>query len=95
MWLHLYLAGSPIVNQIETNQVSTNLLARGLFQREYLTVGYLVQLLRAAGTTVTPWAVEAMTGLPSHPTAASPVPLLARPANRRLIPATWLPVGSR
>jgi hypothetical protein len=30
-------------------------LARGLLQREYLTVGYLVELMRAAGTEVTTW----------------------------------------
>lgn len=46
-WLHLYLAGAPRFNRIEANRLSTGLLARALVRREYLTVSYLVDLLRA------------------------------------------------
>jgi hypothetical protein len=52
-WLHLYLSGSPRFNQLETNHASTSVLVRGLVRRRYLTVGYLVELMRGAGTVVT------------------------------------------
>ncbi|QWF85679.1 hypothetical protein [Amycolatopsis sp. CA-230715] len=54
-WLHLYLSGHPNFNRVEENRVSTAVLARGLLQRDYLTVGHLVELMRAAGTEVTAW----------------------------------------
>ncbi len=54
-WLHLYLSGNPNFNQVEANRASTAVLARGLLQREYLTVGYVVELMRAAGAEVTTW----------------------------------------
>ncbi|HEX6360662.1 hypothetical protein [Actinophytocola sp.] len=46
-WLHLYPSGSPRFDRVEANRVSAGLLARGLVNREYLTVRYLVDLLRA------------------------------------------------
>ena len=52
-WLHLYLAGSPRFNRLETNHASTSVLIRGLVRRRYLTVAYLVELMRGAGTVVT------------------------------------------
>ncbi|QXV57395.1 hypothetical protein [Amycolatopsis sp. TNS106] len=58
-WLHLYLAGNPTFNQVEGNRVSAAMLARGVLQRDYLTVGYLVDLMRAAGTEVTIWDLGA------------------------------------
>jgi len=54
-WTHLYLSGNPAFNQVEGNRVSTGLLARGVLERDYLTVGYLVNLLRGNGTTITLW----------------------------------------
>jgi hypothetical protein len=63
-WLHLYLAGSPRFNQVETNHGETSELVRGLVRRKYLTVRYLVDLLRAAGTTVTEWTPELRTDEP-------------------------------
>lgn len=54
-WLHLYLSGTPNFNRLETNRASTAVLARGLLQRDYLTVGYLVELMRATGTEITTW----------------------------------------
>lgn len=54
-WLHLYLSGSPNFNRVETNRVSTATLARGLVQRDYLTVGYLVGLMRSSGTEISTW----------------------------------------
>lgn len=54
-WLHLYLAGSPSFNRVEVNRVSTSLLAQAVAHREYLTVGYLVDLLRGKAGSVTTW----------------------------------------
>jgi hypothetical protein len=54
-WLHLYLSGRLNFNQVEANRASTAVLARGLLQRDYLTVGHLVELMRAAGTEVMLW----------------------------------------
>src|SRR5437763_846100 len=48
----------PTFNHVETNPLSTSVLARGLVQRQYLTVGYLVDLLRAGGTAVSMWAPD-------------------------------------
>lgn len=45
-WLHLYLTGGPNFNRVEENRVSTSLLARGILERRYLTVSYVVELLR-------------------------------------------------
>jgi len=52
-WLHLYLSGSPLFNRLETNRASTSVLARGMVRRKYLTIGYLVGLMR--DTEVTVW----------------------------------------
>ncbi|MFD8500395.1 hypothetical protein [Amycolatopsis sp. NPDC059657] len=54
-WLHLYLSGSPNFNRVEYNRVSTGLLARSILRRRYLTVAYLVDLMRAKAGRVTPW----------------------------------------
>ncbi|MFK0244567.1 hypothetical protein ACIQUM_07700 [Amycolatopsis azurea] len=59
-WLHLYLSGNPSFNRVEGNRVNTAVLARGLLQRDYLTVGYLVELMRAAGTEVITWVPGAV-----------------------------------
>lgn len=53
-WLHLYLTGQPNFNRVETNRFSASALARGMADREYLTVRYVVDLLRAA-SEVTSW----------------------------------------
>jgi hypothetical protein len=45
-WLHLFLRGGWS-NQVETNRVSTSLLARSIVQRRYLPVRHLIDLLRA------------------------------------------------
>lgn len=44
-WLHLYLKGQASCNRVEANRASTSLLARGIVERNYLTVGYLTDLL--------------------------------------------------
>lgn len=54
-WMHLYLTGSPNFNRVEANRVSTSLQARAVAHREYLTVGYLVDLLRAKAGSVMTW----------------------------------------
>nr|WP_062334664.1 hypothetical protein [Herbidospora sakaeratensis] len=46
-WLHLYLKGHPAFNQVESHRLTTSLLVRSIVEREYLRVGYLVDLLRA------------------------------------------------
>jgi len=38
-WLSLYLNGSPNFNCVETNRLSTALLARSIVDRSYLGVG--------------------------------------------------------
>ncbi|MBB5953709.1 hypothetical protein FHS29_000279 [Saccharothrix tamanrassetensis] len=55
-WLHLYLRGTSWGNRVEGNQGVTGLLARAVFQRAYLTVGYLVDRLRAKAGSYTTWA---------------------------------------
>ncbi|MEV4098816.1 hypothetical protein AB0J42_01015 [Nonomuraea sp. NPDC049649] len=49
-WLHLYLRGHPGFNQVEGNRVTASLLVRSIVEREYLTVGYLADRLRAKGS---------------------------------------------
>lgn len=44
-WLHLHLKGRVRFNQVETTKLSTSLLARAIVEREYLRVGYLLDLL--------------------------------------------------
>lgn len=44
-WLHVYLRGTPSANRVEENQVSVALLLRGVVEREYLTVRYLLGLM--------------------------------------------------
>ena len=48
LWLHLRLAGWPAFNQVENNRVSATALLRAVVERQYLTVGYLVDLLGAS-----------------------------------------------
>jgi hypothetical protein len=62
-WLHLYLNGEPAFNQVEANTLSTSLLLRGIVERDYLRVGYLVDQLKAAGVSVSPLSG----GLPAGP----------------------------
>jgi stress response protein SCP2 len=44
-WMHLYLTGRPRFNRVETNCLSTALLVRAIVQRQYVSVGYLADLL--------------------------------------------------
>ena len=54
-WMHLFLNGRVAVNQVETNRMSTALLARSIHDRRYLRVGDLVGLM-ARRTEVVPYA---------------------------------------
>ncbi|MFI0786099.1 hypothetical protein ACH4Q6_10925 [Streptomyces lydicus] len=54
-WLHLHLTGNPAANRVEGNRVSVATLLRGIVEREYLTVRYLVDLMAGGTTTVTLW----------------------------------------
>jgi hypothetical protein len=47
IWTQLFLRGASWQNQVETNRLSTSLLARSIVQRRYLPVRHLVDLLRA------------------------------------------------
>ncbi|MER6472428.1 TerD family protein [Streptomyces collinus] len=59
-WLHLYLRGISSANRVEENQVSVSKVVRALVEREQLTVGYLVGLMSADGTSVDLWDGEAV-----------------------------------
>ncbi|MEV5742897.1 hypothetical protein AB0L30_22800 [Microbispora rosea] len=69
-WLHLYLSGHPSFNQVEGNRITASLLVRSIVERHYLSVGYLVGLLRArssassTGGQVTYIGLEAPADLP-------------------------------
>ncbi|MCO6003402.1 TerD family protein [Actinoallomurus purpureus] len=54
-WMHLYLRGTDWANRVETNRVSTTLLARGVLERRYLPMSYLVDLLAAKAGATTPY----------------------------------------
>jgi hypothetical protein len=54
-WLHLHLRGHANFNQVEGNRLSTTTLVRGILERQYLRVGYLLELWASKGTEVTPW----------------------------------------
>ncbi|WP_433171667.1 TerD family protein [Actinoallomurus sp. CA-150999] len=54
-WMHLYLRGASWANRVETNRVSTTMLARGVLERRYLPMSYLVDRLAAKAGTVTPY----------------------------------------
>ncbi|CAM3896458.1 TerD family protein [Kibdelosporangium persicum] len=54
-WMHLYLSGRVNFNVVEGNRVSTAILARGLYERDYLTMSYLVDMLTAKAGSVTMW----------------------------------------
>jgi hypothetical protein len=46
IWMQLFLRGAAWGNQVEGNRVSTALLARNIVERRYLTMRYLIDLLR-------------------------------------------------
>jgi hypothetical protein len=52
-WLHLYSKGSPRFNRIETNKVSTSLLASAIVNREFFQVNDLVKLMKTRATKFT------------------------------------------
>ncbi|WP_141582500.1 TerD family protein [Actinomadura sp. WMMA1423] len=51
-WLHLHLKGGANFNRVEDNRVTTSMLLRGIVERRFLTVRYLMDLLDAEKTTV-------------------------------------------
>lgn len=52
LWLHLNLGGRSRFNTVEGHRVTTTTLVRDIAARRYLTVRYLVDLLRADGVKV-------------------------------------------
>ncbi|MFC4039540.1 hypothetical protein ACFO1B_14005 [Dactylosporangium siamense] len=62
VWLHLYLQGRPNFNRVEENTFGTADRVRAVMERRYLTVSYLVDLLRTR-TEVRTWDGE----LPDEP----------------------------
>ncbi|WP_406859334.1 hypothetical protein ABZO31_03130 [Streptomyces sp. HUAS MG47] len=54
-WMHFHLRGRPASNRVEENRVSVSTLVRGVVERRYLTIRYLVGLLTVAGGNVTLW----------------------------------------
>ncbi len=85
LWLHLHLAGRPTFNQVENNRVTTAQLVAALGERDYLTVGYLVELLTGTAEIVPPsydgkepvtyFGVEHPPGLPTNWTVFTPANL--------------------
>lgn len=45
-WMHLYLNGYPNCNRVELNKLSTSLLVKSIVARNYLRVGYFVDLMK-------------------------------------------------
>ncbi|MFC9229643.1 hypothetical protein ACFTZI_11870 [Streptomyces decoyicus] len=93
-WLHLHLKGSPKANRVEGNQVSVATLLRGIVERDYLTVRYLVDLMAGGATTVTPWDGKSLPEGPvtyigmERPEGLHPDSRILTPENLRdLIPA--------
>ncbi|MEV5574378.1 hypothetical protein AB0L06_30460 [Spirillospora sp. NPDC052269] len=54
-WLHLYLTGGLSHNQVEGSRVTVSALLRAFVDREYLTVGHLVDLMAGRGAEVVRW----------------------------------------
>lgn len=52
-WMHLHLSGRLSFNQVEGNRLTTALLVRGIIERDFLNVGYLVGLLADRAESVT------------------------------------------
>ncbi|MCX4834942.1 hypothetical protein OG746_40285 [Streptomyces sp. NBC_01016] len=51
-WLHLHLKGMPAANRVEETRVTVEALARGIVEREFLTVRWLLGLLGDAEVTL-------------------------------------------
>ena len=64
-WMHLYLKGSPRMNRVETNRLSTSLLAQAILTRQYVTVGDEIDLYARRGATILPY--EGKRSIPGHP----------------------------
>ncbi len=45
-WMHLYLKGTPRFNRVEEHRLSIAALTGSIINRQYLTLGYLVDLMR-------------------------------------------------
>jgi hypothetical protein len=55
-WLHLYLRGRANIwggTRVEENRVTSRLLTQSVLERDYLRVGYLVEMLRRKATATT------------------------------------------
>ncbi|MEV0679038.1 hypothetical protein AB0I60_21220 [Actinosynnema sp. NPDC050436] len=59
-WLHLYLRGLSWGNRGETNRLSAAVVARAVLGRTYLTVGDVVELLRAKAEAYEVWTPDAV-----------------------------------
>ncbi|MDQ0376559.1 TerD family protein [Amycolatopsis thermophila] len=53
-WLHLYTSGRAQLNQVEHTRATAGTLARGIIDREYLNVGYLIGMA-GQHSKVEPW----------------------------------------
>lgn len=58
-WMHMSLRGREWGNRVEANRMSTGLLAQSVVRREYLSVGYIVGLLRAKAGAYVEYSPEA------------------------------------
>lgn len=51
-WTNLYSKGTPNFNRVESQHVTTSLLMEAMVNRQYITVGRLVDLLKVRGVSV-------------------------------------------
>ncbi|ALG14903.1 hypothetical protein AOZ06_19635 [Kibdelosporangium phytohabitans] len=54
-WTHLYLTGSVNFNRVEGHMSNTSRLARAVYEKRYLTMSYLINLLAVKAGSVTVW----------------------------------------
>jgi hypothetical protein len=55
VWMQMFLRGTSWGNRVETNRMSSALLAQAITGRKYLTVGHLVDLMRPKADAFTEW----------------------------------------
>ncbi len=58
-WMHLYMKGQPNFNRVELNRLNVSVLARSIIDRQYLSLEYLVELMRQNADEFS-WYVQGM-----------------------------------
>lgn len=52
-WINLYSNGRPNFNRVESNHITTGLLAQTMVERRFMTIGKLIELLQLRGAKIT------------------------------------------